>query len=84
MNPNNNKPLDPPLKKFKVGDFAFIRVKVTDYHKNPLSFDDNPAESEAVVAPVNRMGQIGDRYLYVREKDLVSVDDARRAMGGSR
>ena len=84
VNPNNNKPLDPPLKRFRVGDYAFIRVRVTDYHKNPLSFDDNPVESDAVVVPVNRLGQAGDRHLYVREQDLVSVDDARRAMGGGR
>lgn len=78
------QPNDPPLKRLKVGDYVFMRGKVTGYayQRGPLERKDTNQVSDAIVQPVNRFGvpdQNAPAY-YVAEANLITAAEAAAAV----
>lgn len=64
----------PPLKRFKVGDVAYLRVRV-----------DGPCEgldgtAKVLVSVVDRFLRTGDACVLVDESQLISMADAKKAV----
>ncbi len=81
------QPHDPPLKRLRVGDYVFLRARVTGYlyQRGPLERLDKNKVSDAIIQPVSRLGipDIDAPQYYVKEANLITAAEAVKALKGS-